>query len=63
MGLACSPRVGEELALSDQPGCHPEERVLCRPRSPLMFAEALHGVFCQRNLVTHQISGEFSALI
>lgn len=35
MGLACSPRVGEELALSDQPGCHPEERVLCRPRSPV----------------------------
>ena len=44
MGLACSPRVGAELALPAEPGGRLGERALHRQHNPLMFAEALHNV-------------------
>lgn len=61
MGLACSPKVGAELALPAEPGGRLGERALhgqhnlsCLQKSCIMF--------CQRDPVTHQVSEAFLSL-
>lgn len=60
-GSGLEPQVIDELTLSDQPGCHPEERVI-RRHCTLSYLLRPYIMLCQCDLVTHQVSGECSPL-